>query len=248
MGGLVIRAPAGIQSFTGSQYVSPANGTRRLCVRTGTGINDIVKYGLTSDTSASSYCCMRLRMDGQMAMIGRSETFTSSSSSNWTVASSSRQTGTYATYTYSGSYTYSGTTYSTSKVGPYSTSYSTLWQSCGTTTAGAQAIQTYYHPAGSTSSFKSGNPQYVYWTSKSTGKPPGASNYSEIYRYTTYGTTVYTSSSRTTSGSFSYPAHYTSTASNRYTGGGGTYTTSAPCTVSSSSSTKQTKTSNNINM
>ena len=91
MGGLVIRAPAGIQSFTGSQYVSPANGTRRLCVRTGTGINDIVKYGLTSDTSASSYCCMRLRMDGQTAMIGRSETFTSSSSSNWTVASSSRQ-------------------------------------------------------------------------------------------------------------------------------------------------------------
>ena len=245
MGGLVIRAPAGIQSFTGSQYVSPANGTRRLCVRTGTGINDIVKYGLTSDTSASSYCCMRLRMDGQMAMIGRSETFTSSSSSNWTVASSSRQTGTYATYTYSGSYTYSGTTYSTSKVGPYSTSYSTNWTSSSKTVHGVPL--SYYSEYGSTSSSSIiGNSKYVYSTEKYMTRKGDYDN--PFYAYTTYGTTSHTSSSRTTSGSYSYPANYTSTASNRYTGGGGTYTTSAPCTVSSSSSTKQTKTSNNINM
>lgn len=245
MGGLVIRAPAGIQSFTGSQYVSPANGTRRLCVRTGTGINDIVKYGLTSDTSASSYCCMRLRMDGQTAMIGRSETFTSSSSSHWTVASSSRQTGTYATYTYSGSYTYSGTTYSTSKVGPYSTSYSTNWTSSSKTVYGVPL--SYYSEYGSYSSSSIiGNSKYVYSTEKYMTRKGDYDN--PFYAYTTYGTTSHTSSSRTTSGSYSYPANYTSTASNRYTGGGGTYTTSAPCTVSSSSSTKQTKTSNNINM
>lgn len=96
MGFLVSNGKNGVMSYSGTEYVNPTHGTRRLCIRTGSGSNGVVKYGLTSDSSASSYCGMKMRVDGNTAYIGkyknaeRIETFSSSS------FSSKRSTSTYS--------------------------------------------------------------------------------------------------------------------------------------------------------
>ena len=114
-------------SYSGTPYVNPSDGKRRLCIRTGTGKHDVVKYGLTTNSSASQYCGMRMRIDGKTAYIGRYETTSSSYSRgrdnvaisttstqiNSTVSSSSRS----ASYTSSNSersYTYSSSEFKTS--------------------------------------------------------------------------------------------------------------------------------------
>ena len=111
MGFLVSNGKNGVMSYSGTEYVNPTHGTRRLCIRTGSGSNGIVKYGLTSDSSASSYCGMKMRVDGNVAYIGkyknaeRIETFSSSSfSSKRSVSTYSvtRRTGTSSTQSNSG--------------------------------------------------------------------------------------------------------------------------------------------------
>lgn len=74
MGYLVTRGNNGNVSYSGTQYVNPSSGTHRLCIRTGTGADDIVKYGLTSNSTASDYCGMRMYINGKTAYIGRSTT------------------------------------------------------------------------------------------------------------------------------------------------------------------------------
>ena len=103
MAGLNLCMSTGIQRFTGTEYVNPAHGTRRLCVRTGTGADDVAKYGLTSDMSASKYCGMRMYMDGKYAYIGRSQTYTSSRSSQYDTTST-RQSNYETTSTRSSQY------------------------------------------------------------------------------------------------------------------------------------------------
>lgn len=67
--------------YKDSRFTNPMHGTRRVCVRTGPGANDVVKYGLTSNTSASKYCGFKMRMpNGSIAMLGMYSTYTSSSS------------------------------------------------------------------------------------------------------------------------------------------------------------------------
>lgn len=91
MGYLVTRSNDKNVSYSGTQYVNPSTsmGTRRLCIRTNTGIDDIVKYGLTTNSSASNYCGLRMRMDGKTAYIGQcySSTGTSTTSSTNTTTS-----------------------------------------------------------------------------------------------------------------------------------------------------------------
>lgn len=92
MGYLVSRGSEGNVSYSGTQYVNPTAGTRRLCIRTGSGEDGVVRYGLTTDPSASEYCGMRMRIDGNTAYIGRSEPAVQSSSyTNSNLSSSGRQ-------------------------------------------------------------------------------------------------------------------------------------------------------------
>lgn len=77
MAGLVFRSGNGKNmTYSGSRYVNPSHGTRKLCIRTGTGSNDIIRYGLTSNSSASQYCGIRMRVDGKVAYIGCAGSFT----------------------------------------------------------------------------------------------------------------------------------------------------------------------------
>lgn len=77
MAGLVFRSGNGKNmTYSGSRYVNPSHGTRKLCIRTGTGPNDIIRYGLTSNSSASQYCGIRMRVDGKVAYIGCAGSFT----------------------------------------------------------------------------------------------------------------------------------------------------------------------------
>lgn len=81
MSGLVMRSSDGkAVSYMGTAYQNPAEGKRKLCIRTGTAQNDVVRYGFTSDRSASQYCGMRMCIDGNTAYIGRSITQSRSSS------------------------------------------------------------------------------------------------------------------------------------------------------------------------
>ena len=75
MGGLVFRSSGRNMSFKDAIYTNGKNfGTHHLCLRTGTGANDVLKYGLTSNRTASGYCPMKLRVDGKDAYIGKAST------------------------------------------------------------------------------------------------------------------------------------------------------------------------------
>lgn len=111
-------------SYSGTPYVNPINGTKRLCLRTGTGEYDVVKYGLTTNSSAVQYCGLRMKIDGQTAYIGRSETASSTFSKgknvSYTRTTSMRTNSTVSSSSYSTSYTTSSATnwysYTTSSI------------------------------------------------------------------------------------------------------------------------------------
>lgn len=96
--------------LSGKEYTPSSFGTARLNVRTGYGTNDIVKYGFTTDVSASQYCKLAFHVNGKTARIGRTSSRSTSSSSsgntNATVSGyySSSQYTTSSTYTGSGTY------------------------------------------------------------------------------------------------------------------------------------------------
>lgn len=63
-----------IRDYSGSQY-NPIGGVARLKIRTGTGQNDILEYGFTTDVSASQYCPAKTKIkEGVTAYIGRVQT------------------------------------------------------------------------------------------------------------------------------------------------------------------------------
>ena len=70
MSGLVFRRNGSI-SLTGSQYTNPSTGTMRLCVRDSYG--NIVRYGLTSNSSASEYS-PTIHINGTKCYIGGADT------------------------------------------------------------------------------------------------------------------------------------------------------------------------------
>lgn len=105
MGHLVSKGINGTVSYKGTQYVNPDRGTHKLCLRTGLGSGDVVKYGLTSNSSASQYCGMKMRIDGNVAYIGRSEV-SGGGEPNVYYESSMEETGgqySYTTYSRTGS-------------------------------------------------------------------------------------------------------------------------------------------------
>lgn len=64
MSGLAVRNQNGeTVHYTGSQFSGLENtGTHHLCVRTGTGADDVVKYGLTSTPLNDKYKGLRMRI------------------------------------------------------------------------------------------------------------------------------------------------------------------------------------------
>lgn len=69
-----------VNYFSGSQYVNPELGTHKFYIRTGTGNDDVIKYGLTSQSSASKYCGFKFKVSNMDIRIGRYEGFSSTES------------------------------------------------------------------------------------------------------------------------------------------------------------------------
>lgn len=117
MGGLVFRSNGRNISFKDPIYTNGKySGTRHLCLRTGTGSNDVVKYGLTSNRSASVYCPMKLRVDGKDAYIGKIST------SERKVVTTSSTSSIYSTVTWE-----SGGIFTTSYPGKTTSVFSRTW-------------------------------------------------------------------------------------------------------------------------
>lgn len=103
MAGIVYKQNGKYTSLTGPAYTQPHAGTARFCVKTSTST---IKFGLTTNTSATQYCGIRMKLNGNVAYIGRTESTkstvkTSSSTStsvNTSSASSSSISGNYSTY------------------------------------------------------------------------------------------------------------------------------------------------------
>ena len=77
MGYLCFRASSNsTQKFSGTQFQGLTGGTHKLCLRTNTGTNGVVKYPLTTNTSASNYCKLKLNIDGKQAYIAMQGTAT----------------------------------------------------------------------------------------------------------------------------------------------------------------------------
>lgn len=98
MSGLAVRNQNGeAVHYTGSQFVGLENtGTHHLCVRTGPGADDVVKYGLTSAPLNDKYKVLKMKIsefDEKYAYIAQryddikkttiSETYTTTSASNY---------------------------------------------------------------------------------------------------------------------------------------------------------------------
>ena len=124
MGHLVTKARnSGKISYSGTQYVNPINGTKRLCIRTGTKPNDIIKYGLTTNSSASEYCGMRMKIDGNTAYIGRKGL---TSEISYTTIQTKKHSYSSSVKSYNSNTKTASTIHSTKTYGANSTTYKSL--------------------------------------------------------------------------------------------------------------------------
>ena len=156
--GLQIRKPVQVVSsktvttsvakYSGPAHCNPTENTKKICVRTGTGENDVVKYGLTTNTGAKKYCGFRMNIDGKTAYIGRSQScprvgvmsknaLSSRSTSTATMTSTVSSYTKYSSYTHTGnidsnSYSYASPGGINLGGGEYSTSYTGTTAGSGT--------------------------------------------------------------------------------------------------------------------
>ena len=122
MAGIIYKHNNSLISLTGNAYTAPVAGTARLCVKTGT---NTVKFGLTTNTSATQYCGIRMKVKDQVAYIGRTESTKSTikSTSSTTVSTSkSSSTSTSSSTSYQ---TNSTRSYTTSRTSQYDTNSQT---------------------------------------------------------------------------------------------------------------------------
>ena len=84
------------RSLTESNYTAVTPGTKTLYMKTGAGVNDQIRYGLTTDVSASLYSPRLSATNGATYYIGRQTTYTSESwkSSSYTEEYTHTDTGT----------------------------------------------------------------------------------------------------------------------------------------------------------
>lgn len=215
--------------YKDSRFTNPMHGTRRVCVRTGPGANDVVKYGLTSNTSASKYCGFKMRMpNGSIAMLGMYSTYASSSSRSTSVTSS--RTSQYSTT--------NQTTCTSSRTSQYNTTNKiTGKNSSSTSTTYTRVTATTYYETKVVSH-------------SADGQGGGAGTHTEGYVRTQTGIAVSGTGGVVT---YSTSASVTSTASrtsqyNTTTSVSNTASRTSQYNTSSSSSAKNTLTSNNINL
>lgn len=92
MSGLAVRNQNGeAVHYTGSQFAGLENtGTHHLCVRTGTGADDVVKYGLTSEPLNDKYKGLRMRIPDHAGGNGGRDAYIAQRYSVSTSASSAR--------------------------------------------------------------------------------------------------------------------------------------------------------------
>lgn len=108
MAHLVYRGSSGVQHFSGSKYVNPELGTHRFCIRTGTGKNDVIKYGLTTQSSASEYCGFKMKVSNKDAYIGRYQGYSSTASEIKSMTTLTYYSGSY--WSFKGSHQYTTST------------------------------------------------------------------------------------------------------------------------------------------
>lgn len=183
-----------VARYSGSQHCNPVDATRKLCLRTGTGEHDVVKYGLTTRTDAKEYCGLRMNIDGQVAYIGRSEAqdvwFTKTrnnahtrSTYTSTITSTVSSISSYRTYTNSGnidSYSYVTTAPTGWSYYNYR-EYTYSWN--GYTTSSFTSSHIEYRASSWTHSATTSKIQATTWT---TTKTSSRSSYSGIYANSTY--------------------------------------------------------------
>lgn len=118
MGGLAFRRNGSNISLTGQDYVSPSYGTMRLCVRDYNG--NIVRYGFTSNTSASQYS-PSFYINGTICHIGR---VTSSTSQENVTVTNNYTSSRSSEYVYSSKRTTRNTTITNSSTITYTNKWS----------------------------------------------------------------------------------------------------------------------------
>lgn len=184
-----------VAKYSGPAHCNPTENTKKICLRTGTGENDVVKYGLTTNTGAKEYCGFRMNIDGKTAYIGRSvssprvgvmsrNALSSRSTSTVTMTSTVSSYIEYSSYTYtgnidSGSYSYASPGGVYYAAGEYSTSYTGT--TAGSGTSSWIELRSSSWPYTSTTSKIAGTT----WTS-TTGT-------SYVSSYTKYANSTYTS-------------------------------------------------------
>lgn len=76
MASLNVRKKNGsVFTLSGSAYENDVEGTRKLCIRTGTRPNQVDTYGIATVKTATEYAPLAFDANGEIAYIGRKETF-----------------------------------------------------------------------------------------------------------------------------------------------------------------------------
>lgn len=218
MGGIVYKRGNNIVSLTGTEYTAPNAGTARLVILTAAGTANTIKYGLTTDATASGYS-PAISVAGKKCFIGRktSSSTSGTSASTYSVTSdttSSAYTSNYnttvntrtsrsetASYTETyGDITGVATSYSRYSYDSYTSSYAYYKTYASYSDKLPMTSVPYYYSSSKTTEFN-GNvvvKYYNYTWSESSPNNPGsprqiASNTAAnfAYDYKTYASTMW---------------------------------------------------------
>ena len=123
MAGLVYKNTNGqFVSISGTAYTNPTAGTARLNFKTGSASTDVLKFGLTTNTSAAQYCGLRMKVSNGTAYIGRSESAQSVIKTTSSTTIQTNTTMTVSTSTAVSTASQSTVTYKTQSTHTYATS------------------------------------------------------------------------------------------------------------------------------
>ena len=254
MGGIAVKKGNSTISYTGTEYQFDA-GEKHLYIRTGLGANDIIKYPLTTETSASQYCNLAFKVGDQTCYIARKELRNLVFNTLPTENVSSTNSNTQAIYLDSQTYIDSNDRYTTATFNRYSTqtNYSLRNSANQTYTSTNFIINTegIINSSSQTYTIQQVNSQFITSTSNSSATSYRTDNSvagMPIYNSTTYylsydtgrayynttSTSYYTSSYYNNTG---YGTITSSTTSSSYTMGN-SYMTSYNSTASSSTITR----------
>lgn len=180
--------------YSGPQYCNPIYGDRKLVMRTGTGKDDVVKYGLTTNTNAKEYCGLRMRIDGNVAYIGRVDeqtlgfeqsknqvyTRTTGIATMTSTVSSLSSSSTYTSSGYTDHYSYSYSSYTDWSY--YDANHRSTSETYSSSATGTSSWVE-YRTSGLTNDVSTSKLVGITWTHTSTSS---VASYSSIYANSTY--------------------------------------------------------------